>query len=201
MKLFRFNITLENNEDLVRVLDLPEDHTFEDLYNAVLQSVGFDNTQLGSIYVCNDNWEKKVEITLIDMDADEGDLIPIMHDTALDDYIHAVGQKLVFEYDFVLMWRFFIQVQEILEGDKKTKYPRIVESIGEAPDQYEAGDKFATEITDDDDELIKELQKKNKDFFHHGEEDEFGEDEEGFDEDEFSDFGHEEYGYDDHDDY
>jgi hypothetical protein len=200
MKLFRFHITLENNDELVRVLDLPEDRTFEDLYNAVLQSVGFDNSQLGSIYVCNDAWEKKVEITLIDMDADEGDLIPIMHDTALDEYIHGKGQKLVFEYDFVMMWRFMIEVQDILEGDKKTKYPRIVESVGDAPDQYESNDIFPSEVTDEDDELIKQLQKKNKDFFHHGEEedDEFGDDEDVYDED---DFGHEEYGYDDHDDF
>ena len=181
---------MEDYQEVVRVIEVPDGKTFEDLHHAILDSVDFDSTQLASFYVCNDNWEKKVEITLIDMEADEGDMTPVMRDTQLGTYINEQGQKLVYEYDFVLMWKFFLEVESIAEFTGiPDEYPQLVLSEGDAPGQYDAMDRYPSEITDEDAKFIRELETKNTSLFRHADEefdseaDELGEDDElGFDE-------------------
>jgi len=193
MKILRFNITTEDDPEMLRVLDIPAAANFEELHFAVLDAVDFDATQLSSFFICNNNWEKKVELTLINMDADDSSLIPIMKDIKLKDYEHEVGQKLIFEYDFVLMWRFNLEVTKIYTTDEPvSNFPKVVESVGVAPKQYDTLDKYPMEITDEDSMLIHELEEKNAGLFHHDDED--GEDDEiwGHDDiDGLDDFGHE----------
>ena len=47
-----------------------------------------------------------------------------------------VGKKLLFVFDYGDEWRF--QVQPIALGEKtpKTRYPRLIAAVGEAPSQY-----------------------------------------------------------------
>jgi len=167
MKILRFNITNEEAPEMLRVLDIPANANFQDLHFAVLEAVNFDTSQLSSFFICNQDWEKKVELTLINMGTDESDLVPIMKDIKLKDYEHDPGQKLIFEYDFVLMWRFFLEVTKVYDSEEPAKnFPKIVESIGESPKQYETFGKYPEEMTDEDSELIHELEMKNTDFFH-----------------------------------
>lgn len=155
---------MEDYPEVMRTLELRDDQTFEDLHHAILKSVNFDNTQLASFYVCNDEWEKKVEITLIDMSMDEGDMVPVMSETPLQKYIEHVGEKLVFEYDFAMMWRFMIEVEAMHKDAKKgAAYPLLVYSEGDAPGQYESADRFPTDITEEDAMYMEELKMRNQD--------------------------------------
>jgi hypothetical protein len=193
MKILRFNITNEDAPEMLRVLDIPANANFQDLHFAVLDAVGFDTSQLSSFFICNNNWEKKVELTLINMGIDEADLVPIMKDIKLKDYEHELGQKLVFEYDFVLMWRFFLEVTKVYESSEPVKeFPKIVESIGDAPKQYETFEKYPEVMSEEDSELVHALEMKNMDLFHH-DEDEEGDDDiwEKDDIDGMEDFGFE----------
>ena len=195
MKIIRFKIVLEENPEVIRVIDIPEDECFEDLHHSILQSVNFDSTQLASFFICNDTWEKKVEITLIEMDVYEDNISPVMGTTSLSEYIAANGQKIIYEYDFVLMWRFLLEVEDIYEAQINDEdYPCLVDSIGEAPAQYEAKGYLLDDLTDEDTRIIHELEIKNMDLFHHDERDEDFDDDGGeddlFDEDEFRDKGY-----------
>lgn len=150
-----------------RVIEIRGSQTFEDLHNAILSSVGFDNSQLASFYLCDDDWNRKMEITLIDMSSDESDITPIMGDTQIADFVHHIGDKLRYVYDFVLMWSFMLEATDIITtGTNGRKFPLLVESIGEAPKQYETVEKYPAQITDDDDIYINELKLKNQDMFH-----------------------------------
>lgn len=167
MKVLRFNITVEDDPQMLRVLDIPADANFQDLHYAVLAAVDFDTTQLSSFFICNENWEKKVELTLINMNTDEGDLIPIMKEIRLKDYEHEPGQKLIFEYDFVLMWRFFLEVVKVYDSkEPASSFPVIVESVGEAPKQYDTIEKYPEEMSEEESALIHELELKNMNLFH-----------------------------------
>lgn len=164
MSILRFRVWMDDYPEVMRTLELRNDQTFEDLHHAVLKSVNFDTTQLASFYVCDAEWEKKVEITLIDMSMDEGDMVPVMSETPLKAYVENVGDKLVFEYDFAMMWRFMMEVEAINKDAKKgTTYPQLVYSEGEAPGQYDAADRFPTDITEEDAMYMEELKLKNQD--------------------------------------
>jgi hypothetical protein len=170
MKVLRFNITTEDDPEMLRVLDIPANSNFQDLHFAVLAAVDFDTSQLSSFFICNSKWEKKVELTLINMNTDESELMPVMKDIKLKDYEHEPGQKLIFEYDFVLMWRFFLEVTKVYDTEEdESEFPKIVESVGESPKQYDTLEKYPEEITDEDTFFIHELEMKNLDLFHHEE--------------------------------
>jgi hypothetical protein len=175
MSILRFKVLMEDYPDVIRTIDIPSDKTFEDLHQAVLKSVDFDNTQLASFYVCNEDWEKKVEITLIDMSMDEGDMVPVMSETPLNNYIQHVGEKLIFEYDFVMLWRFLIEVEAIREpGDVKKGevFPVVVYSEGEAPGQYDGQESLTGELTEEDVLFVEELKMRNQDMLLSADDDE-----------------------------
>jgi hypothetical protein len=202
MTILRFRVSMEDYPEVMRTLELRDSQTFENLHNAILQSVNFDNTQLASFYVCNDNWEKKVEITLIDMSMDEGSIVPIMSETPLKAYVEHVGEKLVLEYDFVMMWRFLIEVEAMnKETKKETAYPLLVYSEGEAPGQYDAADRFPQELTEEDVMYVEELKVRNQDLFLSEDETEEAWDDEPDIWDDLDESGSGKGGYRDDDDY
>ena len=179
MKVIRFAVEIDGQEDVKRVIDIPAESTFEDLHNAILASVDFDNSQLASFYICDDAWEKKLEITLLDMESEDSDFTPIMRDTELADYITEKGMKLIYEYDFALLWKFNIIVEDIFNSKEKdaSVFPLLVSSEGEAPGQYDIADNFIENFSDDDSVIVQHLEKKNHEFFtgdEADEEDEFG---------------------------
>jgi hypothetical protein len=98
----------------------------------------------------------------------------------------------MYEYDFVLMWRFLIEVEDILEKEEELIYPLMVESIGEAPDQYETQERYPIPVTDDDNDLIDVMRRHNEDVLLNGDEEE-----EEWDKDDAFDM----YGLDDEDSY
>ena len=191
MLVYRFLVWFEDNEDIQRRIEIRADQTFEDLHNAILASVEFDNTQLASFYLSDDLWEKGEEISIIDMEEDGS--MPIMGTTELREYVTEIEQKFIYVYDFVLMWNFRLEVEEMAsrKGDLQN-LPLLIETIGAAPKQYETIEKYPERITEEDDKYVEELREKNFDYFHNDDDDENGEEDgnwEDFDLDEFE--GHE----------
>ena len=190
---------MEDYPDVLRIIDLKANATLEDLHLAILQSVGFDTSQLASIYLCDEHWAKKAEYTLIEMNPEESELTPVMRDVKLEEIITKKGQQLLYEYDFVLMWRFLVEVEDIVETKSTKKYPQFVKSAGEAPLQYETKERYPDEVSEEDAVYIEALQKQNMNLLlNHDEEEEPWDEtvEEGFDD--LEDFGSEkEFGYDD----
>ena len=140
-------------DDVFRDIEIMSMHTFETLHKSIQDAFGFDNQHMASFYMSSDNWEKGQEITLMDMT--EGDT-PIMANTPLDEYIDEPGQKLLYVFDFMLMWCFFVEVVSIGPVNANTIYPKVIVTHGVAPDQYSkeppmmGGDDFAAGMPDDD---------------------------------------------------
>ncbi|MEX2595709.1 MAG: hypothetical protein WEC59_02180, partial [Salibacteraceae bacterium] len=70
------------------------------------------------------------------------------HDTKLSDIVFESGQKLLYVFDFFLMWCFYIDVIEIKVLDETVILPRITQRFGESPAQYSKSPEFSMEIED-----------------------------------------------------
>ena len=66
--LYRFLIISNEVEDFMREIKINADATFLQLNNAILQSCGYDDKEITSFTICDDDWEKEQEITLEEMD-------------------------------------------------------------------------------------------------------------------------------------
>lgn len=61
---------------------------------------------------------------------------PSTEDIRVGDLPIAVGTSMTYVFDFGDWWEFEVQLEEIQANDPRTDHAAIVESYGEAPEQY-----------------------------------------------------------------
>ncbi|WP_452220338.1 IS1096 element passenger TnpR family protein [Lacinutrix salivirga] len=147
--IYRFRVVLDNDteEDIFRDLEIRESDTLEDLHNIITQSFGFDGTEMASFYVSNEDWEQGEEISLFDM-SETGNSLRLMNETKLEDTVHEAQTKLIYVYDFLSMWTFFVELAEIVDEAEGMDYPNLMYVQGQVPD---TAPERLFEAEDDDD--------------------------------------------------
>ncbi|MDR2410769.1 MAG: plasmid pRiA4b ORF-3 family protein [Bacteroidales bacterium] len=141
MYTYKFRLLFDEVEDFVRDYEILAEQTFEDFHNVIIESIaGLNDKELTSFYICDRRWEKKKEITLIDMGMDKDDNtreddIPkmIMCECILSELIDDPHQRLIYEYDFFNLKTFYIELLKTYEVKTKKKYPQCVYAVGEMP--------------------------------------------------------------------
>ncbi len=134
-KTVRLRILIDTDDEstVFRDIEVPVAINFEQLHFIIQKQFGFDASEMASFYETDDNWERGDEIALMDMGMGEGN-VRLMSDTALGEVFLEKGQKMLYIYDFLVMWTFFVEVVDFGEFDPEAEYPLVHLSIGEAPD-------------------------------------------------------------------
>jgi len=145
MYTYKFRLLFDDVDDFVRDYEILAEQTFKDLHDIIIKSIlGLDGQELASFYICDGCWKKRKEITLIDMSIDdESNLFvdekeeyepkSIMSESVLSDFIDDPHQKLIYEYSFLYINTFYIELLKTFESDKMVEYPRCVYAVGEMP--------------------------------------------------------------------
>ncbi len=139
--VYRFKVWFENNDEVIRWLDIKPSQTFLDFHNAIQDAIGFDKKELASFYISDGKWKRMFEIMLEDMtDGDENeDALPVvtMNQAKLRDYINDPHQRFIYVTDYLANWTLLIELLSIEESSKDLIYPRLFRSEGKAPRQRE----------------------------------------------------------------
>ncbi len=185
MLAYRFRILFSEDEDFVRDIDILSNSTFLNLHECFLETIKFDGKELASFYLTDPQWNKKEEITLIDMQLGDEPAIT-MHQARLCDYINEPHQKLIYEYDFLNVQIFFFELIDIVEIDDQTDedgYPVLLYSKGtvdyvngsngdhimsELLNDYEKVTKTEFDIAENEDisKMFEDLQSDDLQFGH-----------------------------------
>jgi len=155
--IYRFRIILDNDteDDVFRDIEIRETDTMEDLHNTITQSFGFDGMEMASFYVSDDQWNQGEEIAMMDM-SEAGNEVKMMNETVLNTIVHEASTRLIYLYDFMNMWTFYVELGEIVEEAEGTDYPNLMYVHGQIPDQ--APEKtFEAEEDDDYNEFEDDL--------------------------------------------
>ena len=96
--LFRFLILSDEADDFKREIKIDSESTFLDLQNAILDSVGYTKDQMTSFFICDDDWSKKTEITLVEMDTSSEEDSYVMADTQLEEIVGRRAPKTTFRF-------------------------------------------------------------------------------------------------------
>ncbi|WP_418509392.1 IS1096 element passenger TnpR family protein [Corallibacter sp.] len=156
--VYRFRVILDNDteDDVFRDLEIRETDTLEDLHNIITQSFGFDGMEMASFYMSNDAWEQGEEISLFDMS--EGvNSVRLMNETSINDVVHEAQTKLIYVYDFLSMWTFYVELAEIIEEVEGTDYPNLMFVHGQIPDQAPEKAFESDDLNDDFNEFDDDL--------------------------------------------
>ncbi len=148
--IYRFRVILDNDteDNVFRDLEIRETDTLEDLHNVIAQSFGFDGSEMASFYRSDDDWNQGEEFSLFDL-SEGADNVNLMQETLINSVVHEAETKLIYIYDFLNMWMFFVELAEIVEETDSVDYPNLLFAHGQVPD--EAPDKSF--LTDDFDEF------------------------------------------------
>ena len=79
--VFNFLIVSDEVEDFRREIAIDSEATFLDLQNAILDSVGYSHSELTSFFLCDEDWHKGQEITLMEMDTASDEDSYVMENT------------------------------------------------------------------------------------------------------------------------
>lgn len=147
MHLYRFRLLSEEQEDFLRDYDILASQTFMDFHQLIIETVELKGNELASFFICDRNWRKKKEITLIDMqpngedeflDDDDDEKtsksakMPTMEmsKVKIKEVIDDPHQRLLYEYDFLNPKTFYLELIKIINADEIEGYPKCVKSVG-----------------------------------------------------------------------
>ena len=150
-KIFHFRILLDQSEEVFRDIEIKSTDTFEEFHSAIVEAFDFSGDEIASFYISNEDWDKGEEITQMDMSGmgDEG--IKTMKETALEEMLFEEEQKLLYLYDFMRMWIFFVELVSISDPKADKSYPKVILSVGDTPDEQskELVDSFQIDFDED----------------------------------------------------
>lgn len=129
--MYKIRVILDVEEDVVRTLLVAQSINLESLHYTIAQSFGFDSSEMASFYRADHDWSQGEEIPLLNM-SETGEGIS-MQNSFLRKSLPHIGDKLIYLYDFLNMWTFYVEVIDILE--EVDLEPKIIFSIGEVPNE------------------------------------------------------------------
>ncbi|MEJ2904172.1 IS1096 element passenger TnpR family protein [Pedobacter panaciterrae] len=134
MAIYRFRISFEDFDEVVREIDIKSTQTFEDLHKAVHRSTGYSAEKSSSFFVSTDNWIKGDEIAYLPNQRKTDRGVALMENSKLSSFIEDPHQKFYYIYNFDRPFDFHVElIKIILETDPNIEYPYLVKSTGEAP--------------------------------------------------------------------
>ncbi|QEC78100.1 IS1096 element passenger TnpR family protein [Mucilaginibacter ginsenosidivorax] len=160
MALYRFRVTFEDYDDVMREIDVKSNQTFEDLHRAIHQSTGYNPEFPSSFYISNDQWMKGEEITYLPNQKRKDRGISLMTNVKLLSFIDDPHQKFYYTFNFDRPFDFHVELMKIiLDETPGTTYPAVIKSVGEAPKQF--GNVFTPAATaaapDEDFDFLNEM--------------------------------------------
>jgi hypothetical protein len=174
--IYKIRAILDDQTDVFRDVAISSESTLEDLHNSLSQAFGFDGIEMATFYGCDQEWNQGQEYPIVDLGFEDDTVL--MRDTPLSSILTADNPKLIYIYDLLQMWTFFVELAAVESDESSTALPQLLFSFGELPS--EAPEK-----------QFKSEKGSSEDDFYGDSDEDFG--------DEFDDFS--DYSDSDYDDY
>ena len=130
--MYKIRVILDTKEDVIRTILVDDNINLEQLHFTIAKSFGFEGQEMASFYRTDDEWNQGEEIPLFNMsEAGEGISMLICK---LNETLPIENSKLIYVYDFLNMWTFYVDVIEI-SLDKRGDLPQTILTVGEIPNE------------------------------------------------------------------
>ncbi|MAD98328.1 MAG: hypothetical protein CMB99_13475 [Flavobacteriaceae bacterium] len=149
--MYKIRIILDTEEDVIRTVLINGSDNLEQLHDFITKSFGFGGQEMASYFRTDHEWNQGEEIPLFDMSDSNTGLS--MKSLTIQETLVSPGDRLIYIYDFMNMWAFFVELVEI-DPNLPNNGPKVILSVGETP-QKAPNKIFTAEKTemDQDDEF------------------------------------------------
>ena len=152
MNLLRFRVIIDIEEDVFRDILIDRTASLEDFHRGILAAFDFGEGEMASFFQSDEHWGRGREVPLMDMGMDDmGNPYPSMRTSAIEEIASAANDRMVYVYDFLRMWCFYVEVIGVEEGDTP-EFPLLAQEFGEAPDQFSKEVDLGMEVDEPEEE-------------------------------------------------
>ena len=111
MNRIRLRVIVDIEEDVFRDIIIGRTSSLEELHRGILAAFEFGEGEMASFFQSDEDWSRGREIPLMDMGMDDaGNPYPSMRTTAVEDVVQAANDRMVYVYDFLRMWCFYVEI-------------------------------------------------------------------------------------------
>lgn len=140
-EIFQIKATVTNSALKVRgfsyrIIAIDGKANLYKLAEAILDSFDFDIDHAFGFYDNLKDIYRSGEGYEFFADMGEGDRFPGVKKTKVEDVYILLGKKMLFFFDYGDSWRFITQLQTTQESTEIKVKPKVIESVGKAPEQY-----------------------------------------------------------------
>ncbi len=150
--MYKIRIILDTKEDVLRTLVIDKNCNLEQLHFAITNAFGFDGKEMASFYRTDYQWNQGEEIPLFNMEDDNG---ISMSNCILKDILVKENDKLIYVYDFLNMWSFYVELIEI--SNEKVENTKVILSVGDVPNEVPERKFEANNLDDEFDDEFKDM--------------------------------------------
>ena len=133
MAVYRFRISFEDYDEVIREIDIKSNQTFKDLHFFFHSIIGYDPEKSSSFYVSNDQWIKNEELAYLPTQKKIGREVALVENSKLSKFIDDPHQKFYYIYNFDKPFEFHVELIKILDNNATIEYPTLFKAVGEAP--------------------------------------------------------------------
>lgn len=152
--MYKIRVILDTQEDVIRTVLIDNATNLKSLHLTIAESFGFDGREMASFYRTDHEWNQGGEIPLFNM-SEAGEGIS-MENSFIRKTLPEVNDKLIYVYDFLSMWTFYVEVIEIT-NTSSPDLPKTILVVGEVPDEVPekefVADNFDEDFEDEFDSL------------------------------------------------
>lgn len=131
--IYKIRAILDVEKDVIRDILIDPSTNLETLHSSIANAFGFNGQEMASFYRTDEDWNQGEEIPLFSMSDDEN--ASSMKSCILRDTLTTQGEKLIYVYDFLSMWTFFVELSEIKENTSNEEITtKVVFAFGETPE-------------------------------------------------------------------
>jgi hypothetical protein len=131
--IYKIRAILDDQTDVFRDVAISSESTLEDLHNSLSQAFGFDGIEMATFYGCDQEWNQGQEYPIVDLGFEDDTVL--MRDTPISSIITADNPKLIYIYDLLQMWTFFVELAAVESDESSTDLPQLLFSFGELPSE------------------------------------------------------------------
>lgn len=152
--MYKVRVILDTEKDVIRTLAINENQSLENLHFSIAKAFGFQGQEMASFYRTDDEWNQGEEIPLFNM-AEAGEAIS-MATCIIKDSVPRANDKLIYVYDFLAMWTFYVEVIE--QSPENVEETKLILSVGEIPEKAPEMEFKAEKISNDFDDDFNDFE-------------------------------------------
>ena len=133
VKIFTFKVSLKDSPKVWRKIEIKGSQTLHNLHKVIFNAYERYDEHLYAFFLSNKPWDNSAEYGLPDPENNAKNA----KRARIDSLGLSVKKKFLYLFDFGDEWWHSIVLLDIKAQEPKGKYPRVIDSQGKAPPQYD----------------------------------------------------------------